>query len=62
MSSPSLGRLRLGLYIAKTIVDPLAGSIRVRSKLGADTSFIVDRATTRPSHGKAVAPQIEGTR
>jgi PAS domain S-box-containing protein len=61
VSSPSLGGLGLGLYIAKQIVDAHAGSITVESTPGAGTQFIVDLPANPPT-GKAIEPEIEGTR
>jgi signal transduction histidine kinase len=62
VSSPSLGGLGLGVYIVNEIVDVRAGSIGVESKRGAGLRSIVDLPTMSPRHGKALAPEIEGTR
>ncbi|HVK65729.1 MAG TPA: ATP-binding protein, partial [Polyangium sp.] len=46
--------LGLGLYIVRSIVEALGGSIRVESTVGSGTIFTVDlpRAGPPPSSGK----------
>lgn len=51
------GGLGLGLYIAKTIIDGLAGTITVDSRLGAGSTFTVQLPVSRSvADGKPVDP------
>ena len=51
------GGLGLGLHIAKTIIDGLAGTITVDSRLGAGSTFTVELPVSRSvADGKPVDP------
>jgi signal transduction histidine kinase/PAS domain-containing protein len=46
--SASVGGLGLGLYVARAVVELHGGSIRVESRLGEGTTFIVELPASRP--------------
>jgi signal transduction histidine kinase len=50
------GGLGLGLYIARTIVEGLDGTLTVQSRLGDGATFTIELPTLEPTHGK---PQID---
>jgi signal transduction histidine kinase/PAS domain-containing protein len=60
VSERHYGGLGLGLYITRTIVEALGGSIQVESSPGLGTTFTVVLPRTQAAHGSSVEPPGSG--